>query len=997
MLRKKTNGVARRPQRNSLISNIAESAIDRRAFLRGSGLAIGGLAAIGATGGTVTQASAATAAEGAVKTVKSVCTHCSVGCTVIAETRNGVWTGQEPGWDSPFNLGAHCAKGASVREHAHGERRLKYPMKKEGGAWKRISWEQAIEEIGDGMLKIREESGPDSVYWLGSAKHSNEQAYLFRKFAAYWGTNNVDHQARICHSTTVAGVANTWGYGAMTNSYNDIHNSKAIFIIGGNPAEAHPVSLLHVLKAKEQNNAPLIVCDPRFTRTAAHADEYVRFRPGSDVALIWGILWHIFENGWEDKEFIRTRVWGMDQIREEVARWTPEEVERVTGTPGSQLERVARTLANNRPGTVIWCMGGTQHTNGNNNTRAYCVLQLALGNMGVSGGGTNIFRGHDNVQGATDLGVLSHTLPGYYGLSAGAWAHWSRVWGEDLEWLKGQFQTVKAADGKDKNLMNLTGIPVSRWIDGVLEAPENMDQPNNVRAMVLWGHAPNSQTRMTEMKTAMEKLDMLVVVDPYPTVSAVLHDREDGVYLLPAATQFETRGSVTASNRSLQWREKVVDPLFESKPDHVIIGMFAKKFGWSDRFFRNIEMEDEVTPNVESVTREFNRGMWTVGYTGQSPERIKLHMENQHTFDRTTLQAVGGPADGDYYGMPWPCWGTPEMKHPGTPNLYDMSKPVSKGGLTFRARFGVEHEGDNLLAEGVYSQGSEIQDGYPEFTYQMLVDLGWDKDLTEEERRVIGAVAGMDEFRGVLGESDDGEEVGESSMSPFPSDYNERVSSVNWKTDLSGGIQRVAIKHECAPFGNAKARAVVWTFPDPVPLHREPLYTNRRDLVADYPTYEDRKFYRLPTMYASIQKNDFSKDYPIILTSGRLVEYEGGGDETRSNPWLAELQQDMFVEINPRDANDLGVRDGAMVWVEGPEGGKVKVKAMVTERVGSGVAFMPFHFGGHFQGEDQRHKYPEGADPYVLGESTNTAQTYGYDSVTQMQETKATLCKISAA
>ena len=199
-------------------------------------------------------------------------------------------------------------------------------MKKDGGEWKRISWEQAINEIGDGMTSIREESGPDSVYWLGSAKHNNEQAYLFRKFAAYWGTNNVDHQARICHSTTVAGVANTWGYGAMTNSYNDIHNSKAIFMIGSNAAEAHPISLLHILKAKEENNAPVIVCDPRFTRTAAHADEYVRFRPGTDVALVWGILYHIFENGWEDKEFIRTRVWGMDQIRDEVAKWTPEEV-----------------------------------------------------------------------------------------------------------------------------------------------------------------------------------------------------------------------------------------------------------------------------------------------------------------------------------------------------------------------------------------------------------------------------------------------------------------------------------------------------------------------------------------------------------------------------------------------------------------------------------------------------------------------------------------------
>jgi formate dehydrogenase major subunit len=723
------------------------------------------------------------------------------------------------------------------------------------------------------------------------------------------------------------------------------------------------VSLQHIMKAKEQNNAPVIVCDPRFTRTAAHADEYVRFRPGTDVALIWGILWHIFENGWEDKEFIRTRVWGMDDIKKEVAKWTPEETERVTGTPGSQLERVARTLANNRPGTVIWCMGGTQHHNGNNNTRAYCVLQLALGNMGATGGGTNIFRGHDNVQGATDLGVLANTLPGYYGLAAGSWAHFARVWGEDLDWLKGRFATMKTKDGKTKTMMNEHGITVSRWIDGVLEAKENLGQPDNTRAMVLWGHAPNSQTRQVDMKAAMEKLDLLVVVDPHPTVSAVLHDRKDGVYLLPTTTQFETYGSVTASNRSIQWREKVIEPLFESKPDHVIMKLFADKFGFTDRMFRNIKINGDE-PLIEDITREINRGMWTIGYTGQSPERLQAHMANQHTFDKTTLQAVGGPCDGDFYGMPWPCWGTADMKHPGTPNLYDMSKPVSKGGLTFRARFGVERNGDNLLAEGVYSQGSEIKDGYPEFTMQMLMDLGWDKDLTAEERAAIDKVAGP---------------------------------KTNWKVDLSGGIQRVAIKHECAPFGNAKARCVVWNFPDPVPLHREPLYTNRRDLVKDYPTYKDRHFTRVPTLYESIQKQDFSKDFPIILTSGRLVEYEGGGDETRSNPWLAELQQEMFVEVNPRDANNLGVRDGEMVWLEGPEGGKVKVKAMVTERVGVGVAFMPFHFGGVFQGKDLRSKYPAGADPYVLGESANTAMTYGYDSVTQMQETKASLCRIMPA
>ncbi len=956
MLTKKSGGVANGPRLKKALAGVTGGSMDRRTFLKRSGLTAGGAAlASAAPLGMAKQAAAQTASGKEMTKVKSVCTHCSVGCTVIAEVDNGVWVGQEPGFESPINLGSHCAKGASVRHHAHSERRLKYPMKLAGGKWVKMSWDDAINEIGDKMLSIRESSGPDSVYWLGSAKFNNEQSYLFRKFYAFWGSNNGDHQARICHSTTVAGVANTWGYGAMTNSYNDMHNSRAMFLIGSNPAEAHPVAVQHILKAKEQNNSALIVCDPRFTRTAAHADEYVRFRPGTDVALIWGILYHVFENSWEDKDFIRRRVWGMEQIRAEVKKWTPEETERVTGVPGAQLKRVARTMANNRPGTIVWCMGGTQHHNGNNNTRAYCIMQLALGNMGVEGGGANIFRGHDNVQGATDFCILSHSLPGYYGLKTGSWKHWARVWDVDYDYLLKRFAS--------KELMESKGIPVSRWIDGVLEAKDKIDQPDNVRAMVLWGHAVNSQTRLPEMKTAMEKLDLMVVIDPVPTFASVIPDRQDGVYVLPASTQFETYGSVTASNRSLQWRDKVIDPVYESLPDHNIMYKFATKLGFADEMFKNIKVNDGE-PLIEDITREFNGGMWTIGYTGQSPERLRAHMANQTTFDKTTLKARGGPVSGEYYGLPWPCWGTPELGHPGTPVLYDPSKPVAEGGLNFRARFGVEKDGENLLAEGSYPVGNELKDGHPEFSMAMLKKLGWDGDLTAAERAAIEKVAG---------------------------------DKTNWKTDLSGGIQRVAIKHGCAPFGNAKARAVVWTFPDPVPTHREPLYTPRRDLVADYPTYKDKQAYRLPTKYESIQKIDYSKDFPTVLTSGRLVEYEGGGDESRSNPWLAELQQDMFCEINPVDANNAGITDGTDMWVYSPEGGKVLVKALVTERVGEGTVFMPFHFGGHWQGKDLREKYPPGTDPYVLGEASNMCGTYGYDSVTQMQETKVTLCRVEAA
>jgi formate dehydrogenase major subunit len=741
----------------------------------------------------------------------------------------------------------------------------------------------------------------------------------------------------------------------MTNHFNDMHNSRAIFMIGSNAAEAHPVAVQHILKAKEQNNAAVIVCDPRFTRTAAHADEFVQFRPGTDVALIWGILYHIFENGWEDKTYIKQRVWGMDKVRAEVKKWTPEETENVTGVPGSQLRRVARTLANNRPGTIVWCMGGTQHHNANNNTRAYCTLMLALGNIGTQGGGANIFRGHDNVQGATDFCILSHSLPGYYGLKTGSWKHWARVWDVDYNYVLKRFAS--------KKLMESKGIPVSRWIDGVLENKKNIDQPDNLRAMVLWGHACNSQTRLPEMKKAMEKLDIMVIIDPVPTFASIIPDRKDGVYVLPAATQFETYGSVTASNRTLQWRDKVFDPIFEAKPDHTIMYLFAKKLGFAKEFFKNIKVKDNE-PDVEDITREFNRGMWTIGYTGQSPERLKAHMANQHTFDKTTLLAKGGPVSGEYYGLPWPCWGTDKIKHPGTPVLYDPSKPVAEGGLCFRARFGVERKGENLCAEGSYPVGSEIKDGYPQFSMAMLKKLGWDGDLTAAEKAAIKKVAG---------------------------------DKTNWKTDLSGGIQRVAIKHGCAPFGNAKARTEVWTFPDPVPLHREPLYTNRRDLLPKYKTYKDKQAYRLPTKYESIQKNDHSKKFPTILTMGRLVEYEGGGDESRTNKWLAELQQDMFCEVNPTDANDNGIRDGQDMWLHSPEGGKVLIKALVTERVAPGVVFMPFHFGGHWQGKSLRDKYPPGTDPYVLGEASNMCGTYGYDSVTQMQETKATLCRIEAA
>ncbi len=938
--------------------------MDRRTFLRRSGVAAGvGAFASQLPFATVRKAEAADEAPGVKREVhRTVCTHCSVGCAIDAVVENGVWVRQEPVFESPLNLGGHCAKGASIRDHGSGEYRLKTPMKLVDGKWQRLSWDQAIDEVGDKLLAIRKEAGPDAVFWIGSSKHSNEQSYLLRKFVSFFGTNNMDHQARICHSTTVSGVANTWGYGAMTNSYNDMQNTKCALYIGSNAAEAHPVSLVHMLHAKELG-AKMIVVDPRFTRTAAKADEYVRIRSGTDIAFLFGVLWHIFRNDWQDDKYIHDRVYGMDKVRADVlAKWAPDKVEEVTGVPEATVLKVAEMMAKNRPSTLVWCMGQTQHSTGNAFVRASCIVQLALGNIGVSGGGANIFRGHDNVQGATDLGPNPDSLPGYYGVSAGAWKHFAEVWGVDYAWIKQQFAS--------QAMMEKPGMTVSRWIDGVLEKNELIDQDSNLRACVYWGHAPNSQTRGKEMAEAMKKLDLLVVIDPYPSATAAMGAmvRKDGMYLLPACTQLETSGSVTASNRSVQWRERVIRPLFESQTDHAIMYAFAKKLGYGPQFVKTYELWkpdgdakfEEPTP--ESILREINRASWTIGYTGQSPERLKLHMKNMHTFDVKTLRARGGPCDGDYFGLPWPCYGTPQIKHPGSPNLYDESRTVMDGGGCFRANFGIERDGVSLLAEdGSYPKGSELTTGYPEFDHVLVKKLGWWNELTDDEKKA--------------------------------------AEGRNWKTDLSGGIQRVVMRHGCHPFGNAKARAVVWNFPDGVPQHREPLYSPRPDLVAKYPTHDDKKvFWRLPTLFKSVQdanvREKVAEKYPLILTSGRLVEYEGGGEETRSNRWLAELQQENFVEINPADANDRNVRNGEYVWVRTPTGAQLKVKAQVTDRVGRGTTFIPFHFSGWWMGKDMLEFYPEGAAPIIRAEAVNTATTYGYDSVTMMQETKTTLCQV---
>ena len=740
----------------------------------------------------------------------------------------------------------------------------------------------------------------------------------------------------------------------MTNHLGDIQNAKSIFIIGANPAVNHPVGFRHFLKAKENNGAKLIVVDPRYTRTAAKADYFAQIRPGTDIPFMYGMMNLIFENGWEDKKFIDERTYGIDEIRKEAAKWTPEVVEDVTGVSAATLKEITEIYAKNRPGSVVWAMGLTQHTIGSSNTRIAPILQLVLGNMGVSGGGCNILRGHDNVQGASDMANAPDSLPGYYAKNEATWKYFAKMWKVDYEWLQGNF--VKP------EWMMKPGFTLARWWAGVLDGKDGNDAIENagdsLKALVVIGNGITSTAQQAKVQEGLDGLELLVLMDPFVNDAGVITNKKDGVYLLPAATQYETSGTVVATNRSGQWRSQVCKPLYESMPDHEVLFELAKRIGFYDELTRTIRDADGKIEWPEAATREIANIVKSIGLTGWTPERLKRHQENWDKFDEKTLMGKEGTdVAGEYYGLPWPCW---TEKHPGSPNLYDISKPVMQGGMGFRNRFGLEHNGVNQLAAmgSAPAQGA-VNGGYPEITKKNIEEVLGIK-LTDEEREKMGAT---------------------------------------WATDGSGIIAEKCMQKGIAPYGNARARAIVWTFVDQIPQHREPIHSQRQDLAQKYPSFEDKpNHYRVYTKYKSLQQSkDFSKEFPINLITARLVNFSGAGMETRASKYLSRITPEMFADIHPELAAKHGIKNWDFVWVHSPEGTKIKVRARIVPSVKPNMIFLPFHWAGYMQGVDMTGNFPEGTRPFAVGESANTVTNYGYDIVTQIPETKGGLCRIERA
>ncbi|MFW5958539.1 MAG: formate dehydrogenase subunit alpha [Natronomonas sp.] len=1058
--------------------------LDRRSFMKASALAgIAGLGVGGAGQALSQETQADQDASPDSELTKTVCNYCSVGCGFHGVRDGNAFIGMEPWNEHPVSAGNLCSKGAGILETEHSEKRLKHPMVQEDGEWRKLSWNQAYDRLATDIralwpdsdvspseaVDVDEEASRESVMILGSAHHSNEEAYAIRKLAAFMGTNNIDHQARICHSTTVSGLANTWGYGAMTQPINDYRNFDLNFIIGQNPAEAHPVAMQHILEGQRRGGT-IVNIDPRYTKTSAHADYFYRLRPGTDVALMMGLIRYLRDEGElaldpdgdaTGKNMITDRVMGWPDVEVELDEYDLDTVAEITWIDRVDLEELGDLIIENSPRVQIeWAMGSTQHNNGTQNIRSFALTSLASGSSARSGGGLQVMRGHANVQGATDLAVASHILPGYYGLTPGGWSWWADVWDKNpytsgstsFEDLYDKFELMPTdkfieqsptADNEedvdtsmpaDNSMMFQNGLTVARWFEGALEQEDRLQdtplyQPDQVKIAIFWGHSANSISEMRKMKAGMENLDLLVVIDLFPGVATVLPDFEKGppVLVLPASSQYEHYRSLTNSHRATQWSEPVAKPAHNSRPDLRIMQELADYLGFGEHFDWGSGTElYNGKSSYEDVIREFNLGTNTIGYR-QSPERLQQHLEYDEYFDQDSLRAPKDadiPVAGDYWMLPWPCWGE---DHPGTPIIWNDDLEPWEGGQDFRARWGVQAPTENEwnamptddeypLAETVAQQGEEglnlLRDPY---------EPDW---LSDVNRRLppgnrIDQIHGVPEYPGWKTTFPD------SLLDPTrPTQSDELTIPQQYALDPTESVYTAAQALNESPFGDrsadedfyeeydyaqpdaptgrGRARAVVWSFLDTVPVHREPIESPSEEFIQDWPANGQQKnFYRLDQNNAVEQEQAtpaaIEQGMDVIMTTGRQVEHQGGGAETRSNIYTADLQPHMYAEITPTMAEDLGVDGGDLVVVSTTDRGSVLVKARVTNRPNEQEVFLPYHWGGIFQGTNLEEKYPDGTVPYAIGDSVNSITSRGYDVETQMQETKAAMVKVQQA
>ncbi len=543
------------------------------------------------------------------KVVRTTCGYCGVGCQmevrVQPEERKIVDVYGVKG-EGVVNgtIGELCVKGRFALDFVTSEDRLTRPLVRRDGRLVPVSWEEALDYIATRLTEIKEKYGPDAIAGLASAKCTNEENYLFQKFMrAVIGTNNVDHCARLCHASTVTGLARAFGSAAMTNTIPDLAlDADLIFVIGSNTTETHPVTSYYIRKA-HRNGAKLIVADPRRIDLAREADIHLMHRPGTDLALLGAMLHVIIRDGLWDEEFVKNRTLGFEDLKRSVEDMTPQWAEKITGVPASLIEESARLYATAGSASIVYAMGITQHTHGTMNVLALASLAMLTGNVGKPGAGVNPLRGQNNVQGACDLGALPNLFPGYQKVT-------------DPEALKKFMDAWNAP-----HLSSKPGLTVVEMFEAALEG--------RVKAMYIMGENPVlSDPNIEKVKEALESLELLIVQDIFFTQTAQYAD-----VVLPAAAFLEKEGTFTNSDRRIQRVRKALNPPGQALPDWLIIQMLARKMGYHMHYASPAEIMGEIrrlVPIYAGVTyQRLDRGEtlhWPV-WDENHPGTPILHVE----------------------------------------------------------------------------------------------------------------------------------------------------------------------------------------------------------------------------------------------------------------------------------------------------------------------------------------------------------------------------------
>lgn len=506
-----------------------------------------------------------------MKRVLTTCPYCGTGCCLyLVVNDQGQLVGVEGDSEHIVTKGQLCVKGWTAYQFPNHPDRLTDPLIRKNGKMEKASWDEALDLVVSKLKGIQDKYGSDSVAFFSSAKTTNEENYLMNKLArAVYKTNNVDHCARLCHASTVVGLAGTFGSGAMTNSISCMDEADCFFVTGSNTTEQHPLIGTRIIRSVVERGAKLIVADNRKIRLAEFADLHIRWKNGTDVPFLNGIMNVIISEGLEDKEFVANRTENFEELKKVVANYPPEKAAEICGITAEEIVQAARMFAKADKAMIIYSMGITQHTHGVDNVKTCANLVMLTGNLGKSGTGVNPLRGQNNVQGACDMGALANVFSGYQKVTdAPVREKFEKAWGvENLPGEVGLTVTTAinaAADGKLKGLFVLGENPM-------------MSDPDQ-----------------NHVREALEALEFLVVVDIFPTQTSEFAD-----VILPAACYAEKDGTFTSTERRVQRVRKAVDPPGQARADWEIICDIAKRAGYDKMQYSS---PSEIMDEAASVT-----------------------------------------------------------------------------------------------------------------------------------------------------------------------------------------------------------------------------------------------------------------------------------------------------------------------------------------------------------------------------------------------------------